>query len=635
MITRRTTLESVALAGQKLLLITLVVCVCRPHEAFAQASGRATGFRHSVSGDDGKRSARLTGDSATFEGNSANIEGVQITTFKHDPDEREYLIIEAPTCRFEDPMVLSDDKISMRSGDGRLMVEGRGFTWSSETRLLLITSEVHATIVDVRESPNEETRKIEVHSDKLQYDLDADTITFIDAVRVLDRPVFEMRADEIEAVIPEGEEEPNRITATGHVVIVGYIQGREINVTGEKAVYEKDSAGGKVARLSNGVNWKSGLSSGRSDNLEMNLDERSFFGSGNVDLSLLQKVGDVPVNVTAASYEMSENEVSLVGDVVAIRGEESRMNCANMQISLDKEGEPTTIIARENVVFWILQESRETEAFGELMTYENIGQPNARVEITGMPSWRSNDDSGSGDMIEIFPVEERYLARGNAQAHIAARDTKEGDAPGGVMELGNEPIEVTTDQYEINAVGALFSGDVFVRHPQWTLQSGTVVFRFFENTKQVESMDAEDGVEFDTIPKEKPADKVSKDEPLVFSGNNPSSLTCQRLNVRFDEDTRKAAHMVAEQDVNMIQEGMHASGEKLDYDPVEDVFTLSGDAGVATADGKSVDGGPGTLFFVERASGQFSVRGRYRIVLPKDTLGEFDPSQLGNPGKGL
>ena len=611
-------------SGLSILGLVAMFVVCSPDNVDGQGADRrqnfgvASEFSYDSYDDDGNRTANVWGETGVLGEGGLDVTGLKLTTYKQDPDERIDLIIEVPTCRYEvsEKKLSSDDQVTAVSGDGRLKLEGRGIDWSDAGRTLSIRSQVRAIIVD---TSSEDGRTVEIFSDRLDYGFDSGLIRFTDNVRVVDQPDFTMSADRIEARMREGASEPDRIMAKGNVVIDARLKKREISMTGDTAEYEATLDGGKIARMPGGAKWTSGFSGGRSDVLEMDLDRQSFVGTGMVVLSLRESEDDVPIDVMASSYTMSEDEVTFSGDVVAEQGSESRVACDEMAIALDADGDPETISAWGGVSMFIVRDDRLTEAFGERMRYEGIDTPEARVEISGEPSWRSGGDSGSGEVIEVFPEMKQFVARGNARARIAPRKGEAEVSQEAPIEFGNEAIDVTADRYEIGEEGAVFHENVAVAHPQWNLRSGVLRFDFSEEGRSLERVSAEEAVHFESLATDAGQDEASGDAIEDVLAGKPWSLDSDRLALDVDPVSDALEGMVADGNVKLMQAGRSAVGERLTYNPETELFTFSGSPALDDPEGMSFRGNEDTIIFASRIARTVTAEGWYRMKAPVDS----------------
>ena len=247
--------------GEKLRvgLLTLAILVGGATEGLCAASGFgewvAKGWKIRIDERDegsGRKTGavRLIGEEAR-EGNDGLVRVTRLRLESHAPrvdgTSLTNLIIEAPTSVWdkEKETARSADTITAWTPDGRFRVEGKGFLWTRGTGLLIVTNGVRTTLTPeegMRSAKGAEAGPIEIRAWELHLGLDGDQrfARYRRMVEVRDPAgvnlkSFELRVDFEEKA--DGRNELAEVIAEGNVLIVGEMEGRQFEATGESATY--------------------------------------------------------------------------------------------------------------------------------------------------------------------------------------------------------------------------------------------------------------------------------------------------------------------------------------------------------------------------------------------------------------
>lgn len=178
--------------------------------------------------------------------------------------ERE-LEIKAPVCNYnsENKLAYSDGQLEVQTGDGRVLVRGKGFLWRRDDAILIISNDVHCVLKTISarfiapaavaggllavgaqtnpplatESPPAQKPATEIFADHAEFDLKANEARYTGNVRVVN-PVLNVRCDRLTARLPADTGHIESIVAE-HNVEFDAVDGRgkKIRGTGQKAVY--------------------------------------------------------------------------------------------------------------------------------------------------------------------------------------------------------------------------------------------------------------------------------------------------------------------------------------------------------------------------------------------------------------
>lgn len=77
------------------------------------------------------------------------VKGLRLETFRENGDLE--MQIKAPQCIYDRArrLATSPDRLTVRSGDGRFVVEGVGFLWRQDASTLMISNRVHTIVYPI------------------------------------------------------------------------------------------------------------------------------------------------------------------------------------------------------------------------------------------------------------------------------------------------------------------------------------------------------------------------------------------------------------------------------------------------------------------------------------------------------
>ena len=186
-------------------------------------------------------------------------------TFR-ETGERE-LEIKAPVCHYDSAnrLAYSDEALETKTGDGRLVVHGKGFLWRRDDAILIISNDVHCILKTISartvapaaaaamggllsicgqtnqpsqaESALSQRPATEIFADHAEFDLKSNEARYSGNVRVVN-PVLNVRCDRLTARLPADAGHIESIIAEQNVefdAVDG--RGKRIRGTSQKAVY--------------------------------------------------------------------------------------------------------------------------------------------------------------------------------------------------------------------------------------------------------------------------------------------------------------------------------------------------------------------------------------------------------------
>lgn len=162
------------------------------------------------------------------------------------------LVIEAPTSIWDikEKTAQSDGEIRAWTPDGKFMTRGRGFRWSLDTGMLVITNGVRSSMVPPESAgktnegaKKEELEPINIRSIELHLSLSGKErfATYRRVVDVVDPSGVNMKAFELRVRLEsnaDGQNEVSEVVADGNVYLGGEFEGKDFEATGETAIYQ-------------------------------------------------------------------------------------------------------------------------------------------------------------------------------------------------------------------------------------------------------------------------------------------------------------------------------------------------------------------------------------------------------------
>lgn len=185
-----------------------------------------------------------------------------------------------------------------------------------------------------------------------------------------------------------------------------------------------------------------------------------------------------------------------------------------------------SITAEQNVV----ADYEDIHATGERIQYEARTQA---LRLSGEPTWRAGERSGSGDELFIDATNRFFRAMGNARLTLAGHKTraigfKPGRSSTDPLAAGstNQLIEVLCDSYELRTNSAAFAGAVRVAQsiagdPQGTLRCQALRVGF-AGTNELQSLIAEDQVVIEQQDNRMTAGRAVYEGQLLQLTNDPA-----------------------------------------------------------------------------------------------------------------
>jgi lipopolysaccharide export system protein LptA len=452
------------------------------------------------------------------------IRQARLQTFKVTGEPE--LLVETPECVYDSAAIQihSAGALKVQTGDGRFLLEGRGWLWQQTNSSLAISNDVRtvlkpealanpATQVPVSD-PGFPPREINIFADRFFYGADAGDGVFGGNVRVAGTNLS-LTSEQLSFKLPMGAREIKSIGADGHV----QIDYSGIKAGGERAVYSAETG---LATITGDPVWSAPQGEGRARELLIDYTNRVFTASGDAIASLqAQSLGaggffgssqkhrtaiPAPTNhlveIRSDFYQLRTN-LAVFGDTVRVRdlvgdAVQGTMDCRSLEVTFVGTNELQRMVALKDVVI-----AQATNRFtGGKAVYTAT---NGVLLITEDPAWQSELRQGKGDVISVNLAEELVEVLGNASMRLPADDLAQSSLPGQrpsaapPTAAGGKFADIFARQYRVDRKRAQFVGGVYISHPQMAWASENLTVYLPAGGGRIEQINAEQAVAFDLV----------------------------------------------------------------------------------------------------------------------------------------
>jgi lipopolysaccharide export system protein LptA len=617
----------------------LLLAVSLPLGLRAQLPGGRIkgGYSIPFNDDAGRPVSLLTGSQATMRtGGLLELTDVEVQNF--DADGRTNLLVSVEKCLFDHNtrVARSAEPLRVRSGDGRLDLQGRGFTWWQTNSLILISNDVRTTVRRVSGSTNP---PLVVESARLQAHLHSNVVEFLDAVRVRD-PQMDLDCERL--VVRRGADgELDDIRALGGVHIRNHRD--QSTIEAEEAWY-RTTAEGEWVELSGQPRWTDGTRSAEARWFLLDRTRNRFQAVGEARIRLPRSARGLSA-LGAVGPSSIEPEAEVAEPVELLAG------LITLQLP-PTNGPVQGVTARTNVVIRLPDEGLEGHAA------EAEYRPDGVVRLRGEPSWTWGDRRGSGDLIE-FSTNETFRIEGNAFLRFPV-ESLGNVLPGGTQVAGGEPfpqtntfVEVRSDHVDYRDQLIRFGDSVRARCVRGEELLGTLDSRelLVAYSNRVDGVTARGNVQVQQVPTAEPDGRVigrtlAAEEVTARlsalgrlrevaahghvvgvqttrrSGDGEPQvgrLLCATLRAWLAPDTNRVDRLEATGGVRAILDARMAWGSRADYVASDGLLRLSGSPLVLLPEGRVLGADELTL---NPETGRVGGRGQFRTYwtqLPFDT----------------
>jgi lipopolysaccharide export system protein LptA len=570
--------------------------------------GKVKGFTLVHHEEEGRKTVVNGGEAKTLPNGLLEITAMVIETY--DVKKEKDMIVEAPLCILDPKtwIATSSSELTLRTVDERFSIEGRGFRWQFAESRLQISNQVHTIVrrpgsglqtpllkpaanAPAASAAKAATQPISTNAAPPK----AETID-IRSEQLDFRPELALFRDHVQVKPEEGGLTCERLTVTfeksgGAVERIEAVQNvvfdqKEARTTGDKAIYllKEDSI-----QLTGHPTWKIEGKEGTGEVININNKTKEFRVETNVVVKLLpdqmvsldwlskpSPTGQTnvparqPLEVRADLLDYKAASAVFQGHVRVSDAQGGTLTCDVLtNLLAGPNGKLAALIADGNVEF----KHGQTGAKGRRAVY-NV--TNEVVTLTGHPTWNIDEGEGASQLLSINPKTKEIWAEHNVEMklfhsvvsslELAVSKTA---AKAGAPAATNQNIKILADKLRYKPGSAIFLNNVRVLSP--------------EDTRQ--------------------------------------EMGCEVLAAFFAAADNKLEELVAEDQVNIRQGELSATGQKAVYRMAKGLVELTGSPQTGAPQIKR-KGQTFTAdsFILDRTNNSFRQRGHPRIEADRDTL---------------
>lgn len=579
--------------------------------------------------------ARLSGEGDIKLSSQQVLETVRFEYF--DAQGRTNLLIRGTNCVYDtrNRTASSPDPIQLRTGDGRLELQGQGFLWWQTNNDLVISNQVETTVrrpAALKGNLPGPTGDLRVFADRLRLNYSSNLITYAGRVRVED-PRLRLTCRTL-TILRAASGGIQRILAQEEVVILDQITGGR--TTADEAVYAVEEAS-ETVELTGHPRWQEGVREGTADKFLLDRARDTLQAIGNARLVLpVGAAGTpgllvMPPTGTGAANRSTNHLVEVTAALITIQ-----LPATN--------GPVRGVTAETNVV--LIDRDQNSRATAHRAVYAE----NGGLELTGDPVWTSGDRLLRGEPMRYDPASRVFTVGTNAFVRFPALAlmTALASMPGAVPRTNaaagtNHFIEIAGGSLSYRDSWLRFEGGVQGKYLEdqstlGTLQCDALGVQYAERVRQVR---AAGDVRLAQLPVNQPEGRTYSRamrcetltagfnaeghlESLLAEGqvdavqreSHPRQflpafkrLLCHRLDARFNAASNRVETVLAETEVVLSQNDRLAQSDRAVYTGRDHLLMLTGNPIITLPEGRVTDADAITW---DRVTGKFRITGRFR-----------------------
>jgi lipopolysaccharide export system protein LptA len=550
------------------LLIALPFCLALVSAQTPPIQGKISGGFQAPSTVDSKgRRSVVKGTDATPQGNNIYlITDPRVTSYI--PDDTPEMFISAPRCLLDlkSNLAWSDAGLSVKTADGKFLLEGTGWRWDPNASELIISNQVAAIVEKsvlaagmTNQAVAGTNQPVRITASRFQQE--GERASFIGNVLVLDG------ADTLRCARLNLEfEQPGGVQRVEAIQDVELTQANA-RVRSGHAVYDLKE---ETLTITRNPVWMAEGREGSAEKMLLNRLKNTLFAEGKVFMKLpLTNVVAGPadreavrtnqfVEIYSERFEFrsaTSNTLAtaIYSDQVRVVHPQASIRCAELTAGFDREQQIDSLLARGAVEI----ESEGSRAYGETADYD-LAQ--GKFSLSGNPHWVMDENKGRSETVVFYPETEEILALGGVQMLLAV---KASDTFLPSFGATHSPTPATNAPMRITSATFSHQGNLSVFH------------------EGVKITDARGMIE------------------------------CELLTV-VTGATNQLQRMIAENGVRITQKDLAATGSRAEYDARTGLVHLTGDPQLTGPD-KSLRA---ESFIIDRQANSFSVApGTYRMEI--------------------
>ncbi len=607
----------------------LILLCLASQSLFGQpASGTVRGGWRMPLMEENRMKTLISGDGAdSLESGARKISNVKIQIFDDQTPPQAKMIIEAPECLFDaaKKVASSDGPIALKATDGSFSIKGLGFNWDQGSSKLSISNRVETTISRAAlQSNSVASIPIHVTADQFTYDKASNLGIYQGNVQASEGERFKMGCDHLRVELPEGNDAPQRISATDNVRIQLRSDGRTTELRGNKADYESTSSSGSL-RLEGEPSWNSESYFGGGTLITIsNLTTAPLFnvsGASTMTIPVPGKAGDIQtaqrITLQADTYSVTETGAEFTGNVTAEADADWRLSSQQLSAAIEKDTQTVTrILAQTEVEIEQTIDGKKTLAKGDYAEFTPDGDALSDAIISGNGSISNDDFQSRADKIRLSKVGLTTNISADGRVSVVLPRQSSGNSgflgiaatpgadTGTKSDQGQQELTITSDRYRlVDGIGT-FEGKVNVTDSKGSMSCQTLNIEFKESLRNIRSMTASGNVS------------------IV---NEKGELTCHQLEGLFRGQNNRLEQLIATDAVELKQTNGVATGAKAVFNVLQQVVELTGDPELRT---RIVNGSvaqnvltTADILIWDQKTNTFKCRGAYRVrTLPSQRL---------------
>ncbi len=518
--------------GIHLLTAALAVLLVRPFPVVAAQSsgtGVAKGFTLPLYNKTNKLESLLTGAGGDVQGGQVFLTEPRVRTYAEGG--RTNLDIASANCVFNTrtKIATGSNQIHVRSGDGRLTVDGQAFCWWQTNNNLAVSNQVrahiHKSLQNARVSASAPAL-VPANADQSAFDVKADRLLILQQENLIicegnvhvDDPQLALTCQRL-TVKRTPANALESVVAEGQIIIIN--RADQSRTTGERAVYSLDERR-EFVELSGRSKWTDGLREGTADLFVLDRpNDRSgstlrAFGAASMKLPRPKGNGNDLLSFSRGATTQDQTGTNQSIDVSA--------GMFTLQLP-PTNGALRGIVAETNVVISTLD--GVARATGTRAAYS----PNGVMDLTGLPAaWESQGRTIKAGRLVFDPTNRVFHAETNAVLRLPAAGLAKSLGPAGEKSAPtNHFVEITAEHIDYADGWLTFSPKVHGVYLEGETSLGelncaTLKVRY---TNQIESLTAAGSVQFLQYPRTNSDGKTTS-----------RNLTCETLDLRFTPEGR-------------------------------------------------------------------------------------------------
>jgi len=542
------------------------------------------------------------------------------------PDGRTNLIARAPQCTvdYKSRIAFSPGPLEVETGNGQLIITGKGFLYYQTNFNLVISNQVETTIHRelIRStnalpsvSPLPETKSaggtntlIKIFAEHFFLESASNLATYTGHVRI-DDPQTQLTCETL-IIHRSTNGTVESIVADQNVFMTNKVDGSR--ATGERATYSLDPGKEVVVLTGQQAQWQDAERQGKAGSFTFDRRANTVLAQQSPSMRLLRSAIGQPDWLTGRPAALT-NTIALTNQFVDITAEE-------MIIRLPSTNQPARHLAgRTNVV--IISQADKSRATSDQAVYD---EGTGTVELTGHAVWQSDQRLVKGEKLVFDSTNKVFTARQNAYLKMPLSAL--GPSTGTRSAQSNLPpvletVEVFSDHFIYEPAAVTFYEQVRVNYFRDEVLNGWMTsgaLRVGFSSNRVENLVANTSVAL-----EQPAigtndewrvDKKLNCESLtvhfytnglvqsmlaetnVLAQQHESrrgrplpihtQLSAGSLSLSFSATTNQVREIIAEKNVAFMQDAKTAHGQKAVYTASNNVARLTGHPTADTAGGR-------------------------------------------------